>query len=126
MSSRLSTAEHNASTLFSGLALGGLALLAGCATTFVSSVPMDSSMATIRAADELGAGSVPQASLHLQLAKEEAAQATALDAKKSSERAAYVWMRAEADADLALALAREAAAHSEAQAATDKLNAPKQ
>ena len=125
MSQRLSSAERTGTTFLAGLALGGAALLGGCATVFVSSVPMDNSMATIRAADELGAANVPLASLHLQLAKEEAAQATALDAKKDSQRASYVWMRAEADADLALALAREAAAHNEAQASTDKLNAPK-
>ena len=86
---------------------------------------MDTSLATIRAADELGAGSVPQANLHLQLAKEEAQRAQALVKQNEKERASYVWMRAEADADLALALARESAARGQAQQANQKMNAPK-
>jgi len=56
----------------------GLALFLGCA----SAPPLrtEASTSGIRAAEEIGAAKVPQASLHLQLAKEELEHARGLSA----------------------------------------------
>ncbi len=79
--------------------------------------------AAIRAAQELGAGAVPPAKLHLQLAKEEAEQADALLANKQKDRASFVLMRAQADAEMAVALARDADMRRQAQQAADRVHA---
>jgi hypothetical protein len=77
------------------------AIAAGCA-----SAPLRTDVATsgIRAAEEVGATSVPQASLYLQLAKEELDQARALSSQDEKEKAASMLTRAEADAQLAVTL----------------------
>ena len=106
-----------------GTIFSGLAMLAACTTVRPQSASMDSSMAAIRAADELGAARVPQANLYLVLAKEQAEKGAALLRSNDTERAGMVFMRAEADAELALALARENTAHAEAQMAAEKLHA---
>lgn len=97
-----------------GAAVAAAAVAAGCAST-----PLHTEGATsgIRAADEVGAADVPQASLHLQLATEELASARALSADNEPERAASMLTRAEVDAELAVALSRESDEKSEAQAA---------
>jgi hypothetical protein len=91
------------------------AIVAGCA----ANVPLrtEASTSVIRAAEEAGAAKVPQASLHLQLAKEELELAKGLAAKGEKEQAASMLLRAEADAELAVVLSREDAERSEAQAA---------
>jgi hypothetical protein len=91
------------------------AIVAGCA----ANVPLrtEASTSGIRAAEEAGAAKVPQASLHLQLAKEELELAKGLAAKGEKEQAASMLLRAEADAELAVVLSREDAEKSEAQAA---------
>jgi len=58
----------------------------------------------IRAAEEAGAAKVPQASLHLQLAKEELELANGLAEKGKKEEASSMLLRAEADAELAVVL----------------------
>jgi hypothetical protein len=91
------------------------AIVAGCA----ANVPLrtEASTSVIRAAEEAGAAKVPQAALHLQLAKEELELAKGLAAKGEKEQAASMLLRAEADAELAVVLSREDAERSEAQAA---------
>jgi hypothetical protein len=91
------------------------AIVAGCA----ANVPLrtEASTSGIRAAEEAGAAKVPQASLHLQLAKEELELAKGLAAKGEKEQAASMLLRAEADAELAVVLSHEDAERSEAQAA---------
>jgi hypothetical protein len=68
-------------------------------------------MADVQAADrsakELGAASLPQARLHLQLADQQRDQAAKLMNDGDNERAAALLMRAKADAELAVALAHE-------------------
>ena len=90
------------------------AIAAGCA----SSTPLrtEASTSGIRAAQEVGAAKVPQAALHLQLAKEELDLAKGLSAKGEKEQATSMLMRAEADAELAVTLSR---------GDTDKLEAEK-
>ena len=102
------------------MAAGTAALGLGCA----SSPPLrtEASSSGIRAAEEVGAAKVPQASLHLQLAKEELQNAKALAANDEKERAVSMLSRAEADAELAVALSREDAERAEARAAVDRVH----
>lgn len=102
-----------------GLLLIGVGA-AGCATT--QTLHTESSTAAIRSAEELGASGVPQASLHLQLAKEAVDAATALNEKGEEDEAKSLLLRAEADAELAVALSRAATEKSEAQAAMDRVH----
>ncbi|MGB8297815.1 MAG: DUF4398 domain-containing protein [Polyangia bacterium] len=101
------------------MAVASTAIAVGCA----SSPPLrtEASTSGIRAAEEVGANKIPQASLHLQLAKEELENAKALAAKDEKERAVSMLSRAEADAELAVALSREDAERADAQAAMDRV-----
>jgi len=101
------------------MAVASTAIAVGCA----SSPPLrtEASTSGIRAAEEVGANKVPQASLHLQLAKEELENAKALAAKDEKERAVSMLSRAEADAELAVALSREDAERADAQEAMDRV-----
>ena len=101
-----------------------LGLTSACATTQLASGRLERTEASIRAAEEVGALAVPDARLHLQLAKDQTAQARKL-ADDGDKRAGVMLTRAQADADLAVALAREATAHNEAARATEDLKAVK-
>jgi hypothetical protein len=96
------------------LALVAAAIAAGCAGTPLKTEGVTSG---IRAAEEMGAAEVPQASLYLQLAKEELNQAQKLDAQNEQERAASMLLRAEADAELAVVLSRGDVERQEAEEA---------
>jgi hypothetical protein len=95
------------------------AIVVGCA----SAPPLrtEASTSGIRAAEEAGAAKVPQASLHLQLAREELELALALAAKGEKEKAASILLRAEADAELAVVLSHGDAEKSEAMAAVERV-----
>ena len=95
-----------------------IAIVAGCANTPLRT---EASTSGIRAAEEAGAAQVPQASLHLQLAKEELELAKGLAAKGDKNMAASMLARAEADADLALVLSREDAEKLAAMAAVERV-----
>jgi hypothetical protein len=99
------------------LLAGGV--VAGCA----SSPPLQTEGSTsgIRAAEELGAAKVPEAKLHLQLAKEELGNAEALAKGGDPERANSMLRRAEADAQLAVALSREEVEKNESLAAVERV-----
>ncbi len=101
--------------------LGALALGA-CATIQLPIDRLEANEASIRGAEEVGAVAVPDARLHLQLAKDQTAQAKLL-AADGDERATLMLARAEADAELALGLAREVATHTEALRAAEDLKA---
>jgi len=94
--------------------------IVGCA----SAPPLrtEASTSGIRAAEEVGAPSVPRASLHLQLAKEELERAKKFDAAGEKEQGASMLLRAQADAELAVALSRENAERLEAQAAVARVS----
>jgi hypothetical protein len=103
---------------------GGAAVLAfplaGCAGYPAPTEHLANSYANIRAAQEVGALSSPQAALHLKLAQEEQAKAKALVDDGKNEPADFMTMRANADAELSIALTREVAARGKAgQAAAD-------
>jgi hypothetical protein len=98
--------------------------LAGCAGE-IPTERMTASASAIRAAEEVGAARVPQAALHLQLAKEQSVQAQKMINDGDRDEAALVLTRAEADANLAVALARNAQEAQQAQVAADKVQSLK-
>lgn len=98
-----------------------LVALAGCAKP--AALHIESSASAIRSAEEHGAPTFPQASLHLQLAKEELAEATKLNEAGDDEEAKSLLLRAEADAELAVALSRAETEKAEAQAAMARVRA---
>ena len=104
--------------------LGAAIGLSACAAE-IPTERMQSSAAAIRAAEEVGAARVPQAALHLQLAKEQSDRAAKMIEDGEREEASLVLTRAEADANLALALARNAHEQHQAQAAGERVRALK-
>ena len=93
----------------------------GCAST-VPAGRLEASASAIRGAEESGAARVPQAALHLQLAREQAERAQRILAEDGDEdKAGALLLRAEMDAELARALARAAATHADAQQAIERV-----
>jgi hypothetical protein len=92
-----------------------------CASFPVPTETMANSLASVRAAEELGAAEVPKAALELQLANEAVAKAERLIEEGDNEEAHYMALRAAHDADLAIALVRENKARSEAEQAKQSL-----
>ena len=95
--------------------------IAGCASYAAPNEHLATSMASLRAAQEVGAERDPQAALHVRLAQEEVNRAKKLLADGDNERADYETMRANADAQLALMLMRGNSATAKAQEATARL-----
>ena len=101
-----------------------MAALAGaCASRGIPRERLASSQGSIRAAEEMGANDVPQASLYLQFAREQAEEAQELYKRGDDERATQLLMRAEADAKLSLAITRAEPLKAEAADAEKKLQA---
>jgi hypothetical protein len=100
------------------LSLAGI--LGACAAPLPPTQRMEANSAAIRSAEEVGAPKVPQAALHLQLAREQTEHAKALLAKGERSNAEGLLMRAEADANLAVALSRGDTSAREAQEAVDQ------
>lgn len=99
------------------LALTGIS----CATA-TSTERLEASAAAIRSAEEIGAQQIPQANLHLQLAKEQSQHAKKIiEADGDKDEAASLLARAEVDAELARALAREDSTRAQAQQAIDRI-----
>jgi hypothetical protein len=99
-------------------AVAVMAMAFGCAS---APLKTEASTSGIRAAEEVGAANVPQASLHLQLAKEELGRAKTLAANDEKDKADSMLMRAEVDAELAVALSREDTEKTEAKAAVERV-----
>lgn len=99
------------------VAVTATGIVAGCAS---APLRTEASTSGIRAAEEAGAANVPQASLHLQLAREELESAKMLAAKGEKEKADSMLMRSEADAELAVAISHEDAERREAMAAVER------
>lgn len=95
------------------------AVIAGCASS--PEVNKEASTSAIRAAEEVGASSVPSASLYLQLAKEELENAKGLAANGDTEEAESMLLRAQADGELAVALSRGDADKAEATQAIERV-----
>jgi hypothetical protein len=96
--------------------------VSGCATVQIPTDRLERNEASIRAAEELGADSVPNARLHLQFAKDQTESAKRM-AAAGDDRCVLELSRAEADAELALGLAREVSVHADAVRAAEGLKA---
>ena len=103
--------------LLIAVAVAAAGIVAGCAN---APLRTEASTSGIRAAEEAGAANVPQASLNLQLAKEELETARRLAARGEKEKADSMLMRAEADAELAVALSHKDAEKTEAMEAVKR------
>jgi outer membrane murein-binding lipoprotein Lpp len=101
------------------VAVTATTLVAGCAN---APLRTEGSTSRISTAEEAGAAKVPQASLHLQLAKEELDAAKKLAAKGEKEQADSMLLRAESDAELAVMLSHEDAEKAEAMAAVARVS----
>jgi len=106
-------------TLLMSLAALGLA---SCASAPMPAAELQRSEASIRGAEELGALGVPDARLHLEMAKDQDARAKKM-AAAGDAGAVLMLARAESDAELAMGIAREAAVHASALKATEDLKA---
>lgn len=101
--------------------LAAVALVAGCAHYPVPAQRLAYVEGTARAAQQTGADAIPQAQLHLRLAREGIAEAQGLIANGENRHADYVLIRAQGDAELSLAEAHEQVARDEAKAALDRI-----
>ena len=108
-----------------GIACVALVALAsvGCGGSSLSVDTVAQPQAEIRAAEEAGAAQVPQAALHLKMAKDQLQQGDSLARKGDDDRASRAYARSKADAELSVLLARHAAIRAKAQQAVDKANA---
>ena len=97
------------------------ATMAGCASGPEFSKSTEKSTSAIRGAEEVGVSYVPNAALHLQLAKEALDRAKELDAKGKKEEAVSMLSRAEADAELAVALSHEQKEKTESAQAVERV-----
>jgi hypothetical protein len=91
----------------------------GCASS--PALRTESSTSAIRAAEAVGANQVPQASLHLQLSKEELEDAEKLAKDGKKEQADSMLQRAEADAELAILLSTERTEQAQATRAMERV-----
>lgn len=105
------------SRLAAGPALGALVALAsgGCGGAPPPTRDQTEAVASLRAAEAVGAEQQPQAALHLELAREQLRTAELLIDQGKMNEASGVLMRAKADADLAIALANESRAREQAE-----------
>jgi len=96
-------------------------LITGCGSS-PAVVDEESSTSSIRAAEEVGASDNSNASLYLQLAKEELAKAQTFAENGDKEKAESMLLRATADGELAVAVSRSDADKKEATEAIEKVN----
>jgi hypothetical protein len=104
-----------------GLMIALAGALAACASVQLNPTRVSEVQASLRAAEEVGAGSNPKAQLHLQLARDEIAEANRLAKAGDGENARLLLDRAQADAELALQLARTEQEQQKAREAWDKV-----
>lgn len=111
MSRHRSTSLVLAALTTTTLAVGG-----ACAT--VTEPPLETlvrSQATVRAAEEIGAGQSPRAAFHLRLAKEQLADAKRMMNAGKNAEAQVMLQKAMADAELSMALTKQLIAMRQAE-----------
>jgi pyridoxal biosynthesis lyase PdxS len=96
--------------------------IAGCGSAAVPLDKLTDAKSTVRAAQEAGAETTPQAALHLKMANDELASAQKAVDDKDNDRARLLLNQAQADADLSLALARGTTEKQQAQEAQAKID----
>jgi hypothetical protein len=104
---------------FAGFLLAAI-MIAGCGSSPVV-VNQEASTSAIRAAEEVGASGISNASLYLQLAKEELATAKILAEKGDKEQSESMLSRSQADGELAIALSHGDADKKEAVLAVERI-----
>jgi hypothetical protein len=102
-------------------AVFGAVALAGCGGAAVPHAELADAKAAISAADATGARQVPEASLHVEMARDEADRAAGLIADGENEKARDAAQRASADAELATAITNEAKSRNQANAAVQRV-----
>lgn len=102
------------------------AALAACGGAQLNQDKLTEAQAAIRAAEEVGASNQPQASLHLQLARDQIQQAKRLADEGEEENAALLLNRAQVDAELAVQLAQTDREQQQARQAWQKIQDLKQ
>jgi hypothetical protein len=112
------THRHRTTTTF--ISIGALAFVGGCAAA-APTERLEGTAGAIRSAEEVGAKKVPQAALHLQLAREQSDHAKDLIASGEKVAAASLLLRAQADAELAVALVRADEDRTAAVAAVERV-----
>lgn len=110
------------STLKLTWAAFGLLLTGACATTPPPQAELTKAAGQVTAAEALDAERVPQARLHLELAREQIARAEQLIEDGDNDEARRAITRASADAELARALAVEDTTRREAEEAQTRLD----
>jgi hypothetical protein len=98
----------------------GLALFA-CGGAQLNQAKLSDAQSSVSAAEAIGANNQPKAALHLQLAKDEMAEARRLAADGDGENAALFLDRARADAELSMQLARTEQEQQKARQAWQKI-----
>jgi len=111
--------KHIKIAILAGSLLTGL-FIAGCGSNAVV-VDEESSTSSIRAAEEVGASDISNASLYLQLAKEELVKAQTFAENGDKEEAESMLLRASADGELAVALSRSDTDKKEAADAIERV-----
>jgi hypothetical protein len=101
--------------------LSGCLLLAACGGAAVPQDSLTAAQADVKGAEVGGAADVPQAALHLKLAKDQIDEAQKQIKDGDNESAARTLDRAQADAELALSLSKEAKAQGDASDASDQV-----
>ena len=107
--------------IYTCISLTFIVLVAGCATDSSIKKGTESSASAIRAAEELGAYSIPNAAYYLQLAKEEFEHAQNLIDNHKKAQAASMLARANIDAEVAVMLAHEESEKKNANEAIGKV-----
>ncbi|MCX6168445.1 MAG: hypothetical protein NTX65_03830 [Ignavibacteriales bacterium] len=111
--------KHMNLTKLAGCVLAVI-FIAGCGSSPVV-VNQEASKSAIRAAEEVGATDIANASLYLQLAKEELANSKILAANGEKEQAESMLSRSQADGELAIALSHSDADKKEAALAVERV-----
>lgn len=104
------------------LVLLAVALAAGCASTPVPADKYARARASITSAEVMNAEQVPNAAVHLRVAREELQRAKDLLRNGDNDLAAIELLRAEADANASMNLARETWAKRDAAETIDRVN----
>jgi hypothetical protein len=108
-----------------GIAILLLACSMGCGSYPPPSERLTTAEAAIRGAEEVNAGQIPRAALHLKLAQEQTDKAKRLMEDGYNERAELTLKRAQADAELAISISKEQEMVTRAHEAQAKLETAK-
>lgn len=108
------------------LSLGLAVALVACGSQQMPTARVASSEAAVRAAHEVGASQIPEASLHLRMAEDQLKTANRLIKDGEPEKAEWLLVRSQADAELAIGLTRESKAKAGADQAQQKLQSVQQ